>query len=55
MLGKTLAGKVLNDLKKEIEKRVELAREELEEYEEKLREVEKAIVELRALKSDRDG
>jgi hypothetical protein len=55
MSGKTLAEKVLKDLREEVEKRVELAREELEEYDEKLREVEKAIVELRALKSDKDG
>ena len=53
MSGKSFAEKVLKDLKEKIEKRVELTREELEEYEEKLREVEKAIVELRA-KSDKD-
>jgi hypothetical protein len=53
MLEKSLAEKVLKDLREEVEKRVELAREELEEYEEKLREVEKAIVELNA-KSDKD-
>jgi len=53
MLEKSFAEKVLKDLKEKIEKRVGLTREELEEYEEKLREVEKAIVELHA-KSDKD-
>jgi hypothetical protein len=53
MLRKSFAEKVLKDLKEEVEKRVELTREELEEYEEKLKEVEKAIVGLHA-KSDED-
>jgi len=50
MFEKTLAEKILKELRKELTARVEWAKEELEQYSEQLNAVNKALEELKQLK-----
>jgi Asp-tRNA(Asn)/Glu-tRNA(Gln) amidotransferase C subunit len=47
MFEKTLAEKILKEIRKELQARIELAKEELERYSEQLNAVNKALEELK--------
>ncbi|MEM1661188.1 MAG: hypothetical protein QXR17_08655 [Candidatus Bathyarchaeia archaeon] len=55
MFEKTLAEKILKELRKELNARIEWAKEELESYGEQLNKVNKALEELKKLFSPKEG
>ncbi|MBS7618511.1 hypothetical protein KEJ25_07940 [Candidatus Bathyarchaeota archaeon] len=54
MFEKTLAEKILKELRKELTARIEWAKEELERYSEQLNAVNKALEELKKLSSPKE-